>query len=310
MSYPISPESTLPDMFKPAVSPLPAHLQRASRFALTRRFRLMRGCRGVLGAVLPGVAARMAYAQLATPPRAALRDWQHALRQHAVTRWLPFGGAELAVMDWGKGPTVLMVHGWGGHATDMGCMIGPLVRAGFRVVAFDAPAHGKSSGRSADLVQFAAAIAAVAGHAGPLHAVVAHGLGASMAMYAQRDWGTGAARMVLVSPLEHFSWFIDSFGERMGIGAQVLTRVRGMLETLYGGRLDWARMSVLDMVRTTRSAILVVHDEDDQEIPFEHGLALAGTRPDVQLKRTRGYGHHLVLRSASVIDSIVKFISH
>ncbi len=306
MSYQFSPETTFPDMLKPTAPPLP---RRAGRFATTPGLRALRGLYGVLCRLLPAVAARLAYAQLATPPRTAPRDWHHALRQQAVKSRLRFGGGELAVMEWGRGPVVLMVHGWGSHATHMGRMVGPLVSAGYRVVAFDAPAHGESSGRSTDLVQFASAIAAVAAHAGPLHAVLAHSFGASMAMYAQRDWGVEAKKMVLVSSFDHCNWFIEAFGQHVGLSAAVLQRVRDRLVRLYGGRLDWSRMSVVDMVRTSGATTLIVHDEDDEEIPFEHGLALANASFDAKFKRTRGYGHHLVLRSAGVIDSVVDFIA-
>lgn len=309
MSYQFSPETTFPDMLKPAAAAQPLHARRAGRFAPTRGLRVVRAIYGALCRVAPAVAAPLAYAQLATPPRSAPRDWHLALRQQAVTQRLPFAGGELAVMSWGKGPVVLMVHGWGSHATHMGRMVGPLVSAGFRVVAFDAPAHGESSGRATDLVQFASAIAAVAAHTGPLHAVLAHSFGASMALYAQRDWGVQVPRMVLISSFDHCSWFTQAFGEHVGLTPAVLARVRQRLVRLYGGRLDWARMSVVDMLRASDAATLVVHDEDDDEIPFEHGLALAQARPGVTFKRTRGYGHHLVLRSASVIDGVVRFIA-
>lgn len=309
MSYQFSPETTFPDMLKPAASQ-PALPRRAGRFAPTRGLRVVRAIYGVLCRVAPALAAPVAYAQLATPPRAAPRDWHLALRQQAVRHRLPFAGGELSVMSWGKGPVVLMVHGWGSHATHMGRMVGPLVSAGFKVVAFDAPAHGESSGRTTDLVQFASAIAAVAAHTGPLHAVLAHSFGASMALYAQRDWGVQMPRMVLVSSFDHCNWFTQAFGDHVGLTPAVLARVRQRLVRLYGGRLDWARMSVVDLLRASDAHTLVVHDEDDEEIPFEHGLALANARPGVTFKRTRGYGHHLVLRSASVIDGVVRFIAH
>jgi pimeloyl-ACP methyl ester carboxylesterase len=89
----------------------------------------------------------------------------------------------------------------------------------------------------------------------------------------------------------------------------VLERVRQRLVRLYGGRLDWSRMSVVDMARAADFPVLVVHDEDDGEIPFEHALALAAALPRGELRRTRGYGHHLVLRSASVIDGVVRFMA-
>lgn len=306
MSYQLSPESTFANVQRPARRPAAA---RAGRFAPTRTARLMRGLYAVLCRVLPPVAAHLAYAQLATPPRAPLRDGRSALRDQAIRHQLPFGKGHLAVLSWGRGPVVLLVHGWGSHATHLGHLVGPLVNAGFQVVAFDAPAHGQSSGRATDLVQFASAIAAVAAHAGPLHAVLAHSFGASMALYAQRDWGLEARRMVLVASFDHCNWFTEAFAEHAGLTPGVLARVRERLVRLYGGRLDWARMSVVDMLRAGSAPTLVVHDEDDEEIPFEHGLALAKARPDIAFRRTRGYGHHLVLRSAGVVDGIVAFIA-
>ncbi|MGZ5446135.1 MAG: alpha/beta hydrolase [Thermoanaerobaculia bacterium] len=46
--------------------------------------------------------------------------------------------------SWGEGPAVLLVHGWGGHAAQFQSFVEPLVRAGFRAIAFDAPSHGSS----------------------------------------------------------------------------------------------------------------------------------------------------------------------
>ena len=90
---------------------------------------------------------------------------------------------------------------------------------------------------------------------------------------------------------------------------KAFTPVRQRLVRLYGGRLDWSRMSVVDMARAADFPALLVHDEDDEEIPFEHALALAAAMPRGELRRTRGYGHHLVLRSAGVIDQVVQFVA-
>jgi pimeloyl-ACP methyl ester carboxylesterase len=306
MSYQYSTQTPLPDMLKEQAGTRPP---RSGRFAPTRGIRAVRAAYGLLCKAVPQLAARLAYAQLARPPRAAAGDRHHALRQQAFSRRIRFGDGELALLEWGQGPAVLMVHGWGSHATHMGRMIGPLVGAGFRVIAFDAPAHGMSSGRSTDLVQFASAIASVAAYAGPLHAVVGHSFGAAMAMYAWRDWGVEAERMVLISSFEHCNWFVEAFGRHVGLTTGVLERVRQMLVRLYGGRLDWSRMSVADMVRAVDFPVLIVHDQDDDEIPFEHGLALAGARPGAQFKATRGHGHQLVVRNADVIDGVVRFLA-
>src|SRR5258706_2547887 len=74
----------------------------------------------------------------------------------------------IAAWAWGAGPTVLLVHGWNGAAAQLAPFVAPLVAAGYRVVAFDQPAHGRSRGRSATIVDMADALRAVADEVGPV----------------------------------------------------------------------------------------------------------------------------------------------
>ena len=149
----------------------------------------------------------------------------------------------------------------------------------------------------------------VARQVGPLRCVLAHSFGASMSLYAQRDWGLATDKLVLISSFEHCVWFTEAFGECMGLSSSVLEEVRQKLVERHCGRLNWSRLSVLDMLRDSQGQALVIHDEDDAEIPFEHGLALARVSPRTEFLATRGYGHHRVLRRNDVIRRIVQFIS-
>lgn len=294
----------------PALARPQAPPPRAGRFAETPGVPAVRRVYRVLCRLAPGMAARLAYRQLATPPRAALGPWHAAVRAQTRTRRLPCGVGELAVYEWGQGPAVLLVHGWGANATHMGRMVLPLVLAGFRVVAFDAPAHGRSSGQRTDMVEFANAVATVARQVGPLHAVIGHSFGAAMALYAARDWGVDTARLVLISSFKHCSWFVDMFAQHVGLTPEVHGRVRDMFVLRYGGRLDWTRMSVVEMARQARLPALLIHDEADGEIPFEHGLAIAAALQQPQFEATRGLGHHRVVRHPEVIRRVVAFVSH
>lgn len=306
MSYQFSSRSPLPAA--PATA-APAQPPLAGRFAESRGAGLLRKVFGLLCRFAPALAARLAYTQLTRPPRRVLSEQHLAIRKRARLQRLPVGMHKLAVYEWGHGPTVLMVHGWGSHATHMSRMIAPLVDAGFRVVAFDAPAHGQSTGSSTDIVQFANAVAVVARHAGPLHAVIGHSFGAAMAVYAARDWGMATGRMVLISSFNHCNWFLQMFAQQIGLSAEVLNRMRQMLVRRYGGRLNWRRMSVLDMARQAAFPMLFVHDEDDAEIPFDHSLAMVAAIRDAQFEATRGLGHQRVVRHAAVIKRVVAFVS-
>src|SRR5690606_37822905 len=65
----------------------------------------------------------------------------------------------LAGLRWGReGPLVLALHGWEGRAAQFRTLAARLVPMGYRVLALDAPAHGRSPGREADPVVFADAL--------------------------------------------------------------------------------------------------------------------------------------------------------
>src|SRR5262245_26835536 len=113
--------------------------------------------------LLPEFTAALAERLFLTPPRSkgqsAFFDFLDARSSYVEHR-----GRQLATWRWGpaEAPAVLLVHGWGGHASQMRGFVAPLLAAGFRVVAYDQPAHGYSEGRLTGLPDFADALAAVA----------------------------------------------------------------------------------------------------------------------------------------------------
>jgi pimeloyl-ACP methyl ester carboxylesterase len=109
------------------------------------------------------------------------------------------GFHQLAAWEWGKGPAVLLVHDWNGQASDLEGFVVPLVDAGFRVIAADLPAHGRSSGMTASIADLRRAVTALARYAGTVQGVVAEGLGATAALLAAQD-GAPLRRLALLAP--------------------------------------------------------------------------------------------------------------
>src|SRR5919106_571676 len=91
---------------------------------------------------------------------------------------IPFDDGELAVTTWGSsGPVVLLMHGWGGARAQMTGFVDPLLFAGYRVVAYDQPAHGESDGKMTNLLEIAPTMDLIVKKEGNFDVVLAHSFG-------------------------------------------------------------------------------------------------------------------------------------
>ena len=255
--------------------------------------------------LLPGVAVRHAEQLFTLPPRYAGRRTQplDARRETIVA-----GGRSLAVWPAGPAavPAVLLVHGWGGRALQMGGFVAPLLACGFRVVWFDQPGHGESERGPVGLPDMVRAVEALATTHGPFAAAIGHSLGAAALGLALRR-GFALGRVVFVSPPASMSEHSRNFARLLGITPRVRETMRRRLETRYGVRFaDIDRIEELERVGIPT---LFVHDGGDPEVPFAHTLRLSACMPRARLVKTWGLGHHRILRDRDVIGAAVAFVS-
>jgi pimeloyl-ACP methyl ester carboxylesterase len=245
--------------------------------------------------------------RLFATPRRPLRtgDPETTLPGHRFT--IEAGGHRLAAWDWGHGPTVILTHGWSGHAGQMAGFVAPLVQAGYYVVAFDHPAHGQSEGKQANYLTVAAALTAVARRVGPVHAVIGHSFGCTATVLALAR-GLPVERVVLVAPPAESPLFARAFGRAIGLPAP---RVEGMVDRIrvaVGG--DLAALDARHLARRLTTPALIVHDPADREVPFAHAEAIAAAWPGARLFPVSGLGHYRLLRDPAVIERAVDFVQH
>jgi len=142
--------------------------------------RISTNVRFLTGALLlPEYAAALAERLFLTPPAPRLPQTTFFDFLDARSSYVEYRGRTLATWRWGplEAPAVLLAHGWGGHAAQMRGFVPRLLAEGFRVIAYDQPAHGLSEGRLTGLPDFAGALAAVAAHHGNVRHAIAHSLG-------------------------------------------------------------------------------------------------------------------------------------
>lgn len=266
----------------------------------------------VLTAISPSLASRLLTRVWFTPPRAPLRADARARLAEGTPLSLALEGRRFAAWSFGSGPTVLLVHGWGGHAGQLVDFIAPLVERGYRVVTFDALGHGQSSSsalgrRQGSFVEVAAVMRVLALAVGPIHAAVAHSGGAIATGIALAQ-GLALDRLVLIAPMTRPSLYAERFGRWLGLGV-ALGNAWQQRASVHAG-FAWADLDLHTAgARHALPPVLVVHDRGDKEVPLADGQAVADSWPAAQLVETAGLGHRRILHDAAVIARAAAFIA-
>jgi pimeloyl-ACP methyl ester carboxylesterase len=260
-----------------------------------------------LGRASPQLASHWAEGLFFTPRRHVPGKTAQAVLAQGQPRTLEVGGERLGVWSWGRGPRVLLVHGWSGSAGQMTAFVEPLVSAGFGVVAYDAPAHGTSSGRRSNLPAFADVVGAVGRATGGPVAVIAHSMGAAAAAAALRS-GLPATRAVLLAPPSDPRVVLREFAAHLHLPQAALGHMVRRFEALRGEPLS--HYCVPDFAHALgHVAVQVVHDRRDREVPFSAGAAIARAWPGAQLVPTEGLGHNRILYAPQVVQQAVAFLA-
>jgi pimeloyl-ACP methyl ester carboxylesterase len=265
--------------------------------------RLLRPAFGALSAVAPALAAPVAERLFLVPPRYPQPEHEAAALASARSTIVD-AGTPITAWTWGRGPAVLLVHGWGGRGAQLASFVPPLVANGYSVVTFDAPGHGQSPARESSLVAFIAAIHALSRALGPVRGVIAHSIGAAAAACAIRD-GLRADAAVFLAPPADLTLHADIMLETLGFGRRARELMRERIERRLG--VSWSTLDVARFAPEMRTPLLLIHDREDTEVPWQEGAIIAQAWPGATLSTTGGLGHRRLIRDHDVVREAVDF---
>ena len=261
----------------------------------------------------PSLAGYLSYRAFFAPgPRMRVREWDATTHSEARHRSLTVRGIEITGYEWGSGPkTVLLLHGWRGRASQFAPLVRELVYEGYRVVSFDAPAHGVSKGRRTDVRDWAMLAEQLQAIHGPFAMIVGHSFGALAALAAARSTVPTPAVTVIAGaagPAAFLGEFAREFRLDRATAENLTARFHrrlGIDETTAQARYDAAQHPL-----PVGTALLVVHDRTDQRMPDADSLRLhAAHGARSRLLRTDGFGHTRVLSADATLDAVVAMVT-
>lgn len=242
--------------------------------------------------------------------RRTARPAQRELLDLAERDTVAFEGERIARYRWRGGDRVaLVVHGWQGSAAQFAPIIRELRGEGFTVVAFDAPAHGASTGRGTNAIQLRRLVERLAADTPP-DLVVAHSVGALSAATGIAA-GIPVHSVVLVAPVDDFDHLLDVFTSQVGIGSASRAVLRERI-----ARRAARSPEELDELSGTKHPlpagvpVLLVHDPADRRVPVSSSERLRDVNGDrAELVLVPGAGHTRILAADATLDAMVAFVS-
>lgn len=225
--------------------------------------------------------------------------------KRATPHTFTYRGLKLNAWSWGEGPAVLLLHGWESRASHMTAFVAPLVAAGFRAIALDAPAHGDSEGEITEVMDYGKAIVAAAAHLGPFTAVIAHSVGSAASLYAYAH-GVKVDVSVQVSGPSSLTRVVRRMGQMFNMTPIEATRFQSLIEQHIGAPLSAMDIPALESGMTHPA--LVIHGMQDRVIKADESKGLVEKWSNAKLLLFSDIGHSKILQDPEVVRASVDFI--
>jgi pimeloyl-ACP methyl ester carboxylesterase len=198
----------------------------------------------------------------------------------------------------GSGPTIVLVHGYNSNLGSMLAIAEELIEQGFKVVLFDAPAHGEAIGTKTDPAEVREVIRKISNQLGDIHAVIGYSLGVVWALAA---WSSDfrAKTFISIAAPSSKKFLVEKFVQMNQIKNEVAEVLVKELENRFGETV-WVDFSPSEIVKTIGVPGLIIHGENDDFVPPVHAERLHSNWADAKVEMLEGVGHFDVLGSPKV----------
>ena len=222
--------------------------------------------------------------------------------------YVPEINKSVVTYEYGKSDRkILLVHGWSGRGTQLFKIADELLDNGYSVVSFDAPAHGKSKGNSTIMSEFISSILEIEKQYGPFEFAIGHSLGGMSVLNAIKD-GLKVKKAIVIGSGDIVQDILDDFVAKLGLKQAISERLREFFENKYQVKMD--NFSAYRAAQKVKIPVLVIHDNDDPEVPAKAGIHIHENLENGELFLTDGLGHRKILGNQNVIKKTLEFIKN
>jgi len=224
------------------------------------------------------------------------------------SRKIVYRNGHIVIHSWGHGEKIIyLVHGWESNSNLMKAFISPLIQRGYKVVAFDMPAHGLSTKQATHLGDFSATLEFVISAYGKPFGIVAHSFGGTATVLLLRKHKHLLPnKLCLISPMKSLDSHLQVFNTITGLSPSIMDKLLTKLKLHYA--LEAKRTDITRLIRSVPVSGLLIHDEHDRLIPIEVADQLAKAWDGARYVKTQTLGHRNILSDPFVVQQVTDYM--
>ena len=244
----------------------------------------------------------------ATPPRFKTPEREKMMEKSAKSEFFRIDSIEKDIKIYTYGfskKKVLLAHGWSGRGTQLYNLADKILENRMMVISLDAPAHGSSSGKITNMLEYLETLKFIDKKYGPFHAAIGHSWGGMTLLLAVAN-GLRTEKLVTIGADDKISEVLISFVKKFELKPIIAKKIK----IFYDKKLN----RNIDELSSTKSAekitipTLVVHDSEDLFVPVSSAYRIRQKLKKGTILVTHGLGHHKIFKNPKVIQKIINFI--
>ena len=203
---------------------------------------------------------------------------------------------------------LMIIHGFESSVVNFDRYVKPLTRKGYEVLAFDAPAHGRSTGKSINAVMYKDFIKEVYQNYGPVQSFLAHSLGGlALSLALEEIKHDQNYRVALIAPATETTTAINHFFRFLRLDPALYEEFEKRIIELGGKPTAW--YSIRRALKNIRAKVLWVHDEEDNITLLSDAMKVKEENySNVEFVITKGLGHQRIYRDNKVSRAVIEFL--
>lgn len=269
-------------------------------------YALIGGTINLIGVFSKSAGANLAMKLFTKPMKGFIKKDQVEFLDTAFKEEFNYNGIAILTYRWpGKGKSILLAHGWESNSARWENLILRLKKLGYNIIALDAPAHGNSGGNRFTAVLYAEFINVIINRFNP-EIVIGHSAGAMAISFAIEKYEySNIEKLILIGSPSEFKDVLDRYTKMLYISKQVSKAIEDFIIENYNKHPK--DFSTSKSVKNLTIESLILHDEDDNVIPYQDALVIKSHLKNSILVTTKGLGHST--NSIEVIQQIETFIA-